>query len=417
MSKRILLLLGIVLFVGFITDAFGQAAWSRIQPLQSPSVTRAGAVAILIESDPVLKTRARDIARRMPPLPLFDDIDQNQWYAPYVEVAFEKAFVLGNAERTFRPSEFLMPEEALTLLTRYRNGGETQLEYNHGDNWFTATVQAAERAQIPVPAGMGTGKPITRTELFAMMRAVGILNPDTVKVPNTLFLVAYPQLNVIAQSDFAPVAAQPVRQPAAATYKPVPVASNPAPRIQPLANAVTSRAPVAYAPPVVRQNPAPAPAQPRPVQTAPAPAPAPAASAKAFSISMPSLGIKDLTITHPTDPTTSKGLLAVLQQGVGHLFSYPGKGGKILIYGHSSSYPWDVSQYTKIFRQINKLQAGDKISVTYNGTVYNYEVTFKQEVAVNDMSAYSGSGEELILYTCWPPDTIDKRYLVHAKPI
>mgnify|MGYP003527847521 FL=1 len=132
---------------------------------------------------------------------------------------------------------------------------------------------------------------------------------------------------------------------------------------------------------------------------------------------MPSLGIKDLTITHPSDPTTSKGLLSVLQNGVGHLFSYPGKGGKILVYGHSSSYPWDVSSYTKIFRQINKLQAGDKISVTYNGTVYNYEVTHKREVAVNDMSAYSGSGEELILYTCWPPDTIDKRYLVHAKPI
>jgi len=360
-------------------------------------------VAILIESDPALKTRARDIARHMPPLSLFDDVDQNQWYAPYVEVAFENSFILGNAERVFRPSEFLMPEEALTLLTRYRNGGETQLEYNRDDNWFTATVQAAEEAQIPVPTSMGTGKPITRTELFAMMHAIGILNPDIVKVPNTLYLVAYPPAPVVAVSDFVPV-----QQPGYTEYKPTGGSASSVARIQPLPNAVSSRAPVAYNPAPVVQRPV------QPVVQQPS---APAPTAKSFSISMPSLGVKDLTITHPSDPTTSKGLLSVLQNGVGHLFSYPGKGGKILVYGHSSSYPWDVSSYTKIFRQINKLQAGDKISVTYNGTVYNYEVTFKEEVAVNDMSAYSGAGEELILYTCWPPDTIDKRYLVHAKPI
>lgn len=403
MSKRLLLLLGIVVFVGFVTEAFGQAARTRIHPLQSPSVTRAGAVAMLIESDPALKTRARDIARHMPPLSLFDDVDQNQWYAPYVEVAFEHSFILGNAERKFRPSEFLMPEEALTLLTRYRNGGGGELEYDHTDNWFTKTVEAAEEAQIALPASMGTGQPITRTELFAMMRAIGILNPDTIEVPNTLYLVAYPKNVIVAESDFVP--AQP-QQPAYTEYKPVTGSVN----IRPLTNSASSRAPVAYNPaPVVQRPTTPAPQQPAPS--------APAPSAKSFSISMPSLGIKDLTITHPSDPTTSKGLLSVLQNGVGHLFSYPGKGGKILVYGHSSSYPWDVSSYTKIFRQINKLQAGDKISVTYNGTVYNYEVTHKREVAVNDMSAYSGSGEELILYTCWPPDTIDKRYLVHAKPI
>jgi len=139
---------------------------------------------------------------------------------------------------------------------------------------------------------------------------------------------------------------------------------------------------------------------------------------KAFAISMPTLGIKDLTVTHPSDPFTTQGLLAPLKYGVGHLFGYPGKGGTILVYGHSSSYPWDVSQYTKIFRGINKLNVGDTISVTYGGNVYNYRITLKQTVPASDMSAYQGgNGEELILYTCWPPDSISQRYLVHATPI
>ena len=133
---------------------------------------------------------------------------------------------------------------------------------------------------------------------------------------------------------------------------------------------------------------------------------------------MPSLGIKDLTITHPSDPFTHGGLLNPLKYGVGHLFAYPGSQGKILIYGHSSSYPWDVSDYTKIFRQINKLVVGDFVYVHFNGTVHTYQISSKQTVAAKDMTAYQGAGEEeLILYTCWPPDSISQRYLVHAKPV
>lgn len=401
MAKRLLVFLGILLLLGFVTDAFAAASRAVIKPLHSPSITRAGAIAILVESDPALKLRAQSIAKHMPPLPLFDDVDQNQWYAPYVEVAFENAIILGNEERRFRPSEFLMPEEAVAIIARYRNEDEPTWEHTDGSNWFSAEVANAEESDIPLPASMGTGQPITRTELFDMMRAVGILNPDQVQVPKTLYLVAYPQVTVVADSDFVNV----VEQPVVTGYKPVNT-YKPTTGIQPLPNAVTPR------PVVVAQQPRPT--QPAPTQPTPS---APVPSAKPFSISMPSLGIKDLTITHPSDPTTSKGLLAPLQAGVGHLFSYPGSDGKILVYGHSSSYPWDVSQYTKIFRQINKLNVGDRIEVTYNGTVYTYAVTFKEEVAVNDMSKYSGSGEELILYTCWPPDTIDKRYLVHAKPV
>ncbi len=138
----------------------------------------------------------------------------------------------------------------------------------------------------------------------------------------------------------------------------------------------------------------------------------------AFSISIPSLGISSLTVTHPSDPSTQKGVLKPLAVGVGHLFDYPGQGGKILIYGHSSGYPWDTSSYTKIFRTINKLAIGDQIYVAYNGKSYVYQVSKKKTVDAKDTSSFKPNGtEELILYTCWPPDSIAQRYLVFATPV
>jgi LPXTG-site transpeptidase (sortase) family protein len=142
-------------------------------------------------------------------------------------------------------------------------------------------------------------------------------------------------------------------------------------------------------------------------------------SKKTFSITMPSIDISDLGVAHPTDPTNATALLAPLQYGVGHLFSYPGEGSTILIYGHSSNYPWDVSGFAKIFRQINRLKAGDKVYVTYGGKFIVYQVTGSQTIPADDLAAVSsgGEGEELVLYTCWPPDHIKQRYLVRAVPI
>ena len=146
----------------------------------------------------------------------------------------------------------------------------------------------------------------------------------------------------------------------------------------------------------------------------------PYASEKYFSITIPTLGVTDLSINHPEDPVSQEGVLAPLKLGVGHLFSYPGGGGKIMIYGHSSGYPWDVSQYTKIFRKVNELHEGDKVYVTYAGNLHVYQVSKKEAIpAKNTGDAFrdDGAGEELILFTCWPPDSITQRYLVHATPV
>ena len=78
-----------------------------------------------------------------------------------------------------------------------------------------------------------------------------------------------------------------------------------------------------------------------------------------------------------------------------------------------------MSSFTRIFRRINELNVGDRVDITYDGRLYSYEVTEKKAVPAADMSSYQneGNGEELILYTCWPPDSITQRYLVIATPV
>lgn len=138
-----------------------------------------------------------------------------------------------------------------------------------------------------------------------------------------------------------------------------------------------------------------------------------------FAITLPTLGIENLTVTHPKDPLTHAGIIEPLKGGVGHLFGFPGGGGKVMIYGHSSGYPWDLSAYTRIFRKVNRLAAGDLVHIVYQGQRFTYQVTGKETVHANDLRLFQEEGdeEELILYTCWPPDSTSERLLVHAKPL
>lgn len=392
MPKRLILLIALIIAVGYCTQAFAVQASNGSEPL-----TRASAVALLMNADSASLARAQWYASHMPPMPLFDDIDQNAWYAPYLEVAFEQGIITGNRERTFRPNEALREEEAIALVTRYKQSRHPveqelvlQIPGTQG-NWLNKVVSEARASAIAMPFPVRVGSPITRSAYSTMIGSAGVRSPESLTVAS---------LAVVRPGDTAVQVA-----------KIQPITTKPAP--------TTTRTTTQYvARPTTTQNTN----RPTATQTAPTTVnrvavSAPATSTKSFAISMPGLGIKDLSITHPSS-FTSEGLLAPLKYGVGHLFSYPGQGGKILVYGHSSSFPWDVSNYTKIFRQINKLNVGDMIYVTYNGKQYTYKVSYKQAVDAGDMTAYAQTGsEELILYTCWPPDSIKQRYLVHAVPV
>lgn len=145
----------------------------------------------------------------------------------------------------------------------------------------------------------------------------------------------------------------------------------------------------------------------------------PVSSSDLFALSIPTLGIDRLPIAHPSDLTSEAGILGPLKSGVGHLFSFPGGGGSVFLYGHSSGYPWDLSRYTRIFRQVNRLNVSDPIVITYQGQRFVYQVTAKERVRADDLRPFQEDrgGEELILYTCWPPDSTAERLLVRARPI
>ena len=402
--KRLLLLLAAVLLVGFGTRAFAAGFPDTDQTLYSDAFVYLSEKGILrgygdglarpqkflnrVEAIKVLMITQEKYAQRvlwyqenMPPLPLFSDVQQSQWFAPFVEAAFEAEVVKGYPEGTLRPGQLLTVEEAVVLLSRsFGEAGETEFArlsatiQNFPGQWYTSSINAAilRNAVLQEQQPLRLGQPITRGQFFEMVYRMMYVREAGVLGFNDGRTVSQGTQSQGASSSHSITLPQP---------QTVQVINQPQPAVQ----ASTL----------------------------------PYASEKYFAITMPSLGVTDLTITHPIDPLSSQGVLAALKDGVGHLFSYPGAGGKIMIYGHSSGYPWDVSKYTKIFRKVNQLKVGDRIYVTYEGKLHTYEVTYEETIDAKDTAPFNddAEGEELILYTCWPPDSIAQRYLVHAKPI
>ncbi len=362
-------------------------------------ISRVEALKVILKASSKFDVRVAAFQRKMPPIPLFSDIDQKQWYGPYVEAAFENGAITGYPDGTFRPDQLVRVEEAVTMLMRTFEAegvkGKAELSSfieNKANQWYTPSINAAVKKNLLMHTGkLRLGTAISRGQFFDMvyrlhsMRAIGAL----------------------VYEGHEPKA--PEKSIAVPVQRSVPVAtagSNAG--ITTVSTNGNSAQSVGITP-----------SEPKNVTVASS-IRHPYASEKYFAISMPSIGIIDLTINHPADAASTKSVLDILKLGVGHLFAYPGGGGKIMVYGHSSGYPWDVSEYTKIFRKINELEPGDKVYVTYAGNLYVYEVTYEQTILASKADEAfrdNGDGEELILFTCWPPDSISERYLVHAVPV
>src|SRR3989344_8144975 len=54
----------------------------------------------------------------LPGMALFTDMNQEEWYAPYVEVGFLEGVVKGMGDGSFRPASSLTVEQALVMLKR-----------------------------------------------------------------------------------------------------------------------------------------------------------------------------------------------------------------------------------------------------------------------------------------------------------
>lgn len=137
-----------------------------------------------------------------------------------------------------------------------------------------------------------------------------------------------------------------------------------------------------------------------------------------YQLFIPKLNVVDVPINYVEDFTDYNKALDVLWNGVGNFRYQPGTLGKIVIYGHSSYYEGHPLEYKHVFRYLDELEPGDRIYINYKNKGYIYEVFQEQIVDPTHLEVLQSYGyEELALFTCWPRDTIQKRYVVNARRV
>ena len=141
-------------------------------------------------------------------------------------------------------------------------------------------------------------------------------------------------------------------------------------------------------------------------------------SSNEYTITIPRLGITNVTVSF-ADIYSPTAAFAVLKDGMGHYLNPPDARKKMVLFGHSSGYSWDPSNYKTLLREINRLQNGDLIYLNYHEKGYVYQV-FRSEIlpAAEDYTLVMNPDENVLsLYTCWPPNSIKERYVVYGKPV
>ncbi len=97
---------------------------------------------------------------------------------------------------------------------------------------------------------------------------------------------------------------------------------------------------------------------------------------------------------------------------------YPGQNGQIVILGHSAPPGWPTIKHDWVFTNLDKLKAGDTVSIDLNNKQYTYVV--KQEAIIkrgSDVPVDSASinNNVLTLISCWPPGKDYQRITVQAE--
>ena len=141
---------------------------------------------------------------------------------------------------------------------------------------------------------------------------------------------------------------------------------------------------------------------------------------KDFSIIIPKIGASEKVIAN-VDPSNDTEYTEALKYGIAHAkgSAFPGLEGSTYLFAHSADSFWNVGRYNAVFYLLKELNPGDEVVIIFQGKRFNYTVTEKKVVEPSEvqyLEANVGSGEKLILQTCWPPGTTFKRLLVFAKP-
>jgi sortase A len=137
-----------------------------------------------------------------------------------------------------------------------------------------------------------------------------------------------------------------------------------------------------------------------------------------FDILIPKIGANSRIIAN-VDAGNEQQYLDALKIGVAHAAgtAYPGEGGHVFLFAHSTDYFWNVGAYNAVFYLLNKLEKGDEVDLFYQGHRVVYKVIDKRIVDPSQVEFLTRktNREFLTLQTCWPPGTTLKRLLVFAR--
>jgi sortase A len=117
---------------------------------------------------------------------------------------------------------------------------------------------------------------------------------------------------------------------------------------------------------------------------------------------------------------TENEILERLKDGVAHYkgTNLPGENGNVFITGHSSNFWWAEGNYKQIFALLDELEIGNKIYITYDKTLYIYQVEEKKIVNPTQIETLSPADHSVLsLMTCYPIGTTINRLVVTAKQI
>ena len=136
-----------------------------------------------------------------------------------------------------------------------------------------------------------------------------------------------------------------------------------------------------------------------------------------FSIIIPKIGANARILAN-VDASNENIYLEDLKHGVAHTLgtAFPGEGGHIFLFAHSTDYFWNLGAYNAVFYLLYKLEKNDEVNLFYQGQRYVYRV-IGQEIVDPSQVQYltrKTNREFLTLQTCWPPGTTLRRLLVFA---
>lgn len=138
-----------------------------------------------------------------------------------------------------------------------------------------------------------------------------------------------------------------------------------------------------------------------------------------FSLVIPKINVKEEIIAN-VNPASEKEYQEALKNGVAHALEtgFPGGNDTIYLFAHSSNPLIPTDHSGAVFYLLKGLAPKDQIIIFFSGQKFVYEVTQNVITSPDDTSWLTQNTEEkLVLQTCWPPGTRQKRLLVIAKPV